>query len=253
MNIDPKDAEQGVYEKFRVERTDGRSAPGEKHHGCTYFVLDVDHDPYARPALKAYADSCESAFPALAADLRKIRNGHLRFGEAAPGLESISHTVEDGTPGPAPGAAEAELNAIRLHLRDAGLLPSLREDGSFVNPATLVMRLWAQRDEAQAEVAALRAELARAGTSEPPTLTSLIGSMPNLIPAGMSSEDFVRRLRDRYHAGYVEAEAQTWEQAAKVCEEQASGNLTPGSRDAAYSCAVAIRARADAERRETTS
>lgn len=62
----------GLYEKFRVERTDGKSAPGEKHSGCRYFVLDLDHDPHAAPALKAYAESCESEYPNLAADLRRI-------------------------------------------------------------------------------------------------------------------------------------------------------------------------------------
>ncbi len=48
---------KGLYEKFRVERTDGRSEPGEKHEGCEYFVLDLDHDPHAIPALKAYEAS----------------------------------------------------------------------------------------------------------------------------------------------------------------------------------------------------
>lgn len=35
------DKDRGLYVKFHVERTDGRSAQGEKHHGCQYFVLDV--------------------------------------------------------------------------------------------------------------------------------------------------------------------------------------------------------------------
>lgn len=61
---------QGIYEKFRVERTDGKSAPGEKHDGCEYFVLDFDHDKHAVAAVEAYADSCATEYPALAADLR---------------------------------------------------------------------------------------------------------------------------------------------------------------------------------------
>lgn len=48
---------KGLYAKFQVERTDGRSAPGEKHDGCEYFVLDLTHDPHAIPALKAYEAS----------------------------------------------------------------------------------------------------------------------------------------------------------------------------------------------------
>lgn len=51
------DRTRGLYGKFRIERTDGKSAPGEKHDGCFYFVLDVAHDPHALPALAAYADS----------------------------------------------------------------------------------------------------------------------------------------------------------------------------------------------------
>ena len=65
------DKKQGLYEKFTgILRTDGRSAPGEKHHGCRYFVLDLDHDPHVNAALMAYADSCEDDYPELAADLR---------------------------------------------------------------------------------------------------------------------------------------------------------------------------------------
>ena len=48
---------KGLYAKFVIERTDGRSAPGEKHDGCEYFVLDLTHDPHAIPAIKAYEQS----------------------------------------------------------------------------------------------------------------------------------------------------------------------------------------------------
>ena len=61
---------QGLFRKFAVGRVDGSDKPGGKHYGCTYFVLDVDHDPCARPALAAYAAACESTHPTLAADLR---------------------------------------------------------------------------------------------------------------------------------------------------------------------------------------
>jgi hypothetical protein len=70
MNIDPKDAERGLYEKFFVSRNDGQSVVGGKHDGCAYFVLDVTHDPHAIAALTAYAASCEDDFPALASDIR---------------------------------------------------------------------------------------------------------------------------------------------------------------------------------------
>lgn len=69
------DKTRGLYNKFDVRRTDGSSAPGEKHHNCEYFVLDLDHDKHAVAAINAYADSCESEYPELAADLR-ARVGH---------------------------------------------------------------------------------------------------------------------------------------------------------------------------------
>ena len=73
MNVDTKDADRGVYDKFKtIERTDGRSAPGEKHEGCAYFVLDLNHDPHAVAALRAYAGSCRKDYPGLAADLDAV-------------------------------------------------------------------------------------------------------------------------------------------------------------------------------------
>ena len=59
----------GLYAKFRVERTDGTSAPGGKHDGCDYFVLDLSHDPHSYRALKAYIESCRREYPVLADDL----------------------------------------------------------------------------------------------------------------------------------------------------------------------------------------
>lgn len=63
------DKTRGLYGKFHIERTDGKSAPGQKHEGCDYFVLDLTHDPHAAAALRAYADSCAVEYPFLAADL----------------------------------------------------------------------------------------------------------------------------------------------------------------------------------------
>lgn len=61
--------QQGLFRKFQVYRADGSSQPGGKHYDCRYFVLDVDHDPHAPAALRAYAESCKETHPALAADL----------------------------------------------------------------------------------------------------------------------------------------------------------------------------------------
>lgn len=73
------DSKKGLYRKFQVERTDGRSAEGEKHHDCQYYVLDLDHDPFAKFALVAYANACRIQFPQLAEDLNEIaRKAHKK-------------------------------------------------------------------------------------------------------------------------------------------------------------------------------
>lgn len=61
-----------IYPKFVVTRVEGGQGPGEKHETCRYFVLDLDHDPHAMPAIRAYAASCEGTLPGLASDLRQI-------------------------------------------------------------------------------------------------------------------------------------------------------------------------------------
>ncbi len=62
----------GIHSKYTVTRTDGSSASGGKHERCTYFVLDLEHDEFAIPALKAYAKSCRKTHPDLADDLTAI-------------------------------------------------------------------------------------------------------------------------------------------------------------------------------------
>ncbi len=68
---------RGLYGKFNVQRTDGRDAPGQKHHGCRYFVMDLDHDPYAIAAIRAYAVACRPTHPQLAADLDAVTNARV--------------------------------------------------------------------------------------------------------------------------------------------------------------------------------
>lgn len=84
-NIDPSDKERGLYGKFNVSRIDGSSEPGGRHHGCDYYVLDVDHDPHAGAALMAYADSCERDYPKLAADLRVLASRNTMLSEREKG------------------------------------------------------------------------------------------------------------------------------------------------------------------------
>lgn len=88
-----KHRSEGLYSKFEVRRTDGRSAPGEKHHGCRYFVLDLDHDPHAAPAIEAYAKSCAEVYPALSGDLMTWVESQRACGCRTPG------ECDHGTPG----------------------------------------------------------------------------------------------------------------------------------------------------------
>ena len=59
----------GYYEKFNVSRKDGRDLPGGDRVGAKYFTLDLAHDPFAIPALRAYVEASRAELPALAADL----------------------------------------------------------------------------------------------------------------------------------------------------------------------------------------
>lgn len=59
----------GIFHKFNITRVDGTDAPGGKHEGCDYFVLDCTHDKFAAAAIYAYAKACESEYPVLAGDL----------------------------------------------------------------------------------------------------------------------------------------------------------------------------------------
>lgn len=66
------DTSRGLYNKFRVERVDGSDKAGGKHDGCSYFVLDLCHDPHAVAAIQAYIHSCVDDYPLLANDLFKL-------------------------------------------------------------------------------------------------------------------------------------------------------------------------------------
>lgn len=60
---------RGYYEKFEVRRKDGRDQPGGDREGARYFTLDFIHDPHARIALAAYAESIRPTNRLLAMQL----------------------------------------------------------------------------------------------------------------------------------------------------------------------------------------
>ncbi|OGP87154.1 MAG: hypothetical protein A2031_08080 [Deltaproteobacteria bacterium RBG_19FT_COMBO_43_11] len=63
------DKERGIYKKYSVKRLGDKEG---KHKKCFYFVIDIKHDKFAVPALRAYAKACSLEYPSLAKDLRSI-------------------------------------------------------------------------------------------------------------------------------------------------------------------------------------
>lgn len=70
------DKGRGLYRKYDLYRV---SVDGERRYRVTdpFFVLRYMSDPHAAVALRAYADSCETEFPQLAADLRRALEAEL--------------------------------------------------------------------------------------------------------------------------------------------------------------------------------
>lgn len=104
---EPSVDHRGLYNKFRVERRDGKA----KHKDCTYFVLDLDHDPHAWPALDAYAEHCKKDRPELAADLRRMTDPNL----AGLNYEPIAKRVAPPAPVALP---EEEIELLLTDLRN---------------------------------------------------------------------------------------------------------------------------------------
>jgi len=64
--------------KFEVRRTNPEAQA--RHPLCRHFVLDLDHDPHALPALHAYALAAAGEHPELAEDI------HTLLGQVRPTL-----------------------------------------------------------------------------------------------------------------------------------------------------------------------
>lgn len=71
------ESDVGLYAKYTVVKN---YDPEGKHDDCMFFVLDVDHDPHAVPALLAYAASVRDSNPELASDLDRLAGeAHVRL------------------------------------------------------------------------------------------------------------------------------------------------------------------------------
>lgn len=97
--------QQGLFRKFEVRRVDASDMPGGKHHGCEYFVLDMDHDKAAPAALVAYADAVAETHPQLAADLR-ARFGRALTRRAVPNIEAAAKALAEAMDYPWEGITE---------------------------------------------------------------------------------------------------------------------------------------------------
>jgi hypothetical protein len=63
---------RGLYNKYKVERRDGRDSPGGDKANARYFVLDLVNDPYAISAMMCYANNAKYDHPELAKDLFEL-------------------------------------------------------------------------------------------------------------------------------------------------------------------------------------
>lgn len=109
------DRARGLIGKFNVSRNDGADAPGGRHTGCRYFVLDMTHDRHAAPALRAYAESCEAdGYLELGKDLRAAANELEASTAAAAAAAAASEARapdQESTP-PAKSIADRKVDAI---------------------------------------------------------------------------------------------------------------------------------------------
>lgn len=148
----------GLYRKFHVERTDGKSAPGEKHHECEYFVLDITHDEFAPCALAAYASACSVKYPVLSKDLRDKLLAQLALApapdvaeilaEADKQLKAWDYPRTDGTSGSEIVLCEVTARLRNTLARVVADLSTEREHSAVLSSQlnTEIPRLVAERD-----------------------------------------------------------------------------------------------------------
>lgn len=151
----PPTPPKGLYNKFTVTRNDGRDAPGEKHHGCEYFVLDLTHDKYARKAARAYAQWTRHLNQELSDDLRAKAND-IQYGDPESLMpEAIAAMKAAATPPPAPPVSIEQRQAYmyycaeecgRIYPADAIKIMAGLQDG-FIRAHLAERDEWGDRGE----------------------------------------------------------------------------------------------------------
>lgn len=87
--------DRGLYAKFIVKRID--ADPTGKHENCWYFVLDLEHDPYAYAALDQYANACADKYPVLSHELKlKLREWQINKQVETARTEAIRLLTQQG-------------------------------------------------------------------------------------------------------------------------------------------------------------
>lgn len=78
MTMSKDDTQRGLYAKYTVIKN---SDPNSEFSA---FVLNLDTDPYAVDALRAYAKACADKYPILASDLERVATAcQVQFAERA--------------------------------------------------------------------------------------------------------------------------------------------------------------------------
>lgn len=71
--------EQGIYNKFQVNRNDFRDLIGGDRQKADYFVLDLTYDKFALGALQHYAYACREEYPELSKELLAKIDTYLKM------------------------------------------------------------------------------------------------------------------------------------------------------------------------------
>jgi len=111
--VGESDKDKGLYNKFKVYRKDGQDKPGDRHHHCSYFVIDMTHDKFAMPALMAYSKHCHDEYPELSNDLLEWCLNHYSFNCVSCGKPVNLHNDEIAL-GMCPSCASHETYGIQF-------------------------------------------------------------------------------------------------------------------------------------------